>query len=166
MAEDTAVDGADAPVDAPEPERLHGALVSHRRGEPVLHPDREDLATLVRTLRDDHGYAMCLDVTAVDYLTYEGDRGLPDGVTPERFEVVAQLLSHPRNRRIRLVCEVPERDLSVPSVTATWRWSPSAMRDSALVGSPWLPVVMMQSSWSGSLSISFGWMSEPSGNVR
>ena len=31
-----------------------------------------------------------------------------------------------------------------PSFTATWRWSPRAMRESALVGSPWLPVVMMQ----------------------
>ena len=28
---------------------------------------------------------------------------MPDGVTPERFEVVANFLSHPRNRRIRVI---------------------------------------------------------------
>ena len=30
--------------------------------------------------------------------------------TPERFEVVANFLSHPRNRRIRVICEVPADD--------------------------------------------------------
>jgi NADH-quinone oxidoreductase subunit C len=120
MAEDTAVEGADAPVDAPEtdpePERRHGALVTHSRGEAVLHPDREELATLVRTLRDDHGYAMCLDVTAVDYLTYEADRGLPDGVAPERFEVVVILMSHAERRRLRLRVQVPASDPTCPSL--------------------------------------------------
>ena len=30
-------------------------------------------------------------------------------LTPERFEVVANFLSHPRNRRVRVICEVPAR---------------------------------------------------------
>ena len=44
----------------------------------------------VKALADD-GYAMCVDLTAVDYLAYPG-RPLPDGVAAERFEVVVNLL--------------------------------------------------------------------------
>ena len=40
----------------------------------------------------------------------------PAGVAPERFEVVGQLLSHPRNRRIRVICQVPADD---PAVVAS-----------------------------------------------
>ena len=35
----------------------------------------------------------------------------------ERFEVVANFLSHPRNRRLRTICEVPADDASVASIT-------------------------------------------------
>src|SRR6266511_3796472 len=39
------------------------------------------------------------------------------GVQPERFDVIANFLSHPRNRRIRAICEVTAGDASVPSLT-------------------------------------------------
>ena len=38
------------------------------------------------------GYEMLADLTAVDYLGHPGRR-LPDGVEPERFELVVMLLS-------------------------------------------------------------------------
>ena len=41
----------------------------------------------------------------------------PPGVELERFEVVANYLSHARNRRIRVICEVPADDPTVPSLT-------------------------------------------------
>ena len=73
MADDAAhEDGApaeetEAVADAPAaPETMHGALVTERRGQKVLHVAREDLPALVRTLRDEDGFLMCLDVTAVD----------------------------------------------------------------------------------------------------
>ena len=78
MADEVAVDEADAPP-AEAPELVHGAPVTWSHGQKVVHPDRADLSTLVRTLRDDDGYLMCLDVCGVDYLTYEADRGLPEG---------------------------------------------------------------------------------------
>src|SRR3546814_13484902 len=88
MADGTTDDGATAPEEqapaVPEPERDHGALVTWSHGRKVLHPTREELPTLVRTLREE-GYAMCIDVTAVDYLAHPGDRGLPEGVAPERY---------------------------------------------------------------------------------
>ena len=61
-------------------------------------PVREQLVDLVRALRDDDGFAMCLDVTAVDYLAYEAPRPLPEGIAAERFEVVVVLISHTRPR--------------------------------------------------------------------
>ena len=115
VADDTAPP-ADAPVEEPMAELLHGAPVTWSRGQQVLHPAREDLVALVRTLRDDDEFNMCLDVTAVDFLLYEGDRGLPPGVEPARFEVVVTLLSHARRDRLRLRVQVPEGEASVPSL--------------------------------------------------
>ena len=45
-------------------------------------------------------------MAAVDHLIDE-DRIVPPGVSAERYEVVANFLSHPRNRRIRTICELP-----------------------------------------------------------
>jgi NADH-quinone oxidoreductase subunit C len=112
---DNAVEAA-PPEEAPEPELLHGTPVTWSRGQRVLHPSREELASLVRTLRDDDGFNMCLDVTGVDYLAYEVDRGLPAGIPAERFEVVVTLLSHAGRERVRLRVQVPEADASAPSL--------------------------------------------------
>jgi len=100
----------------PEQEELHGAPVTWSSGQRVAHPSRADLPGLVRTLRDDDGYLMCLDVCGVDYLTYEADRGLPDGVAPERFEVVVTLISHAASDRVRLRVQVPADDPTCPSL--------------------------------------------------
>src|SRR5690242_19163515 len=56
-----------------------------------------------------------MDVTAVDHLV-DRERLVVPGVAQERFEVVANYLSHPRNRRIRTICEVPAGDASVASI--------------------------------------------------
>jgi NADH:ubiquinone oxidoreductase subunit C len=115
MADDTAVDESTAPGDA-GPELLHGAPVTWSRGQRVLHPTREELPGLVRTLRDDDGYVMCLDVCGVDYLRYDGDRGLPAGVAPERFEIVVIVISHAERHRIRIRVQIPEDDATCPSL--------------------------------------------------
>jgi NADH:ubiquinone oxidoreductase subunit C len=115
MSDDTAADEGAAP-EAPEPELVHGAVVTWSRGQKVLHPDRADLASLVRTLRDTDGYVMCLDVCGVDYLTYGTDRGLPDGIAPERFEVVVTLMSQAERNRLRIRVQVPADDPTCPSL--------------------------------------------------
>ena len=56
---------------------------------------------------------MCLDLCGVDYLAHPG-RTLPDGVEPERFEVVVTLISHREATRVRLRVQVPESDPVVP----------------------------------------------------
>jgi NADH-quinone oxidoreductase subunit C len=104
---------AEAP---PEPETRLGALVTYSRGQQVLHPSRDELVDLVRTLRDDEGFRVCVDVTAVDYIAYDAARDLPAGVVPERFEVVVGLLSHATGERVRLRVQVPADDPTCPSL--------------------------------------------------
>jgi NADH-quinone oxidoreductase subunit C len=99
-----------------EPETRGGALVTRSRGQVVLHPSREQLVALVRDLRDDEGFRVCADLTAVDYLTYPAGRGLPEGVEAQRYEIVVGLLSHERRERLRLRVQVPADDPTCPSL--------------------------------------------------
>lgn len=115
-ATDDATTEEEAPAPPPEPEKLYGVLVTHSRGQAVLHPARDELVKLVRDLRDDEGFRVCVDVTAVDYLSYESPRDLPDGVAAERFEVVVGLLSHTKRERLRLRVQVPADDPTCPSL--------------------------------------------------
>jgi NADH-quinone oxidoreductase subunit C len=108
-------EAAAAEAIAPESERLYGALVSSSCGQRVLHPERDALLATVGQLRDD-GYNQLIDVTAVDYLTHDGPRVLPDGVTAQRFELVVGLISHAKRERVRLRVQVPGDDPRVPSL--------------------------------------------------
>ena len=55
------------------------------------------------------------DVTVVDHLL-DGVRAVVVGVQPERYEVVANYLSHARNRRVRVITQVPADDPQLPSL--------------------------------------------------
>jgi NADH-quinone oxidoreductase subunit C len=109
-----AVDGDEMPA-SPEPVLRHGVAVSTSRGQEVLHPDRDSWVSVARALFDE-GYLVAVDLTAVDYLTHPG-RQLPDGVTPERFEVVASLLSHSLRSRVRLRVQIPADDPVLATLT-------------------------------------------------
>jgi len=93
-----------------------GVLTTESRGQTVLHPTREELVRVVRDLRDDEGFRVCVDLTAVDYLSFAGPRDLPEGVAPERFEIVVGLLSHHRRERVRLRVQVPADEPTCPSL--------------------------------------------------
>lgn len=94
----------------------YGVASTTSRGQTVLHPGREQLRALVRNLRDDHDFNMCVDVTVVDYAGYDKNRLLPADVLPERFELVVSLLSFRRRERLRVRVQVPEHDPVVPSL--------------------------------------------------
>ncbi|HVC71902.1 MAG TPA: NADH-quinone oxidoreductase subunit C [Acidimicrobiales bacterium] len=100
------------------------------------------------------GFAMLADLTAVDYLVHPG-RTLPDGVVPERFEVVANLLSLSAARRLRVRVQVPENAAVIASL---WDLYPGAeamerevfdMFGIRFTGHPDLTRILMPEDWEG-----------------
>ena len=87
----------------PEVPRRPGTLT-----DLVAFPPRDRYRDMVTAFRQD-GFEMCADLCAVDYLAHPG-RSLPEGVAPERFEVVVNLLSLSSKRRVRVRVQVPESD--------------------------------------------------------
>ena len=99
---------ARAPLSHEDLERELGPLAERSRQGvemPVLELRAENLLPLVTLLRDKFGFALFLDVTAVDY--------------PERsprFDVVYHFYSHRHNQRIRLKVRVPAEQPVVPTL--------------------------------------------------
>ena len=102
-------------IEAADPAaELHGCTLTISLGQQVLHVPRERYVEVVKALLAD-GYEMCADLTAVDYLLAPA-RPLPQGVEPERFELVVNLLSLHDRKRIRVRVQVPEDDAVVPTL--------------------------------------------------
>ena len=100
-AEDSGrTDAAPEHAEQAEQAELYGCPRTESRGQVVVHPTRDTYLDTVKALTDD-GYVMCVDLTVVDYLAYEG-RALPEGITAERFEVVVNFLDIEVGRRVRL----------------------------------------------------------------
>ena len=138
----------------PEPEVWHGAVVDRPLGQTVLHVRPEQYVEVAHALFEE-GFAMCLEVTGVDYLTHPG-RSLPAGVVPERFEVVAQFLDHERRERRRVRVQVPDGDPpSVPSLFDVYPGVEASERETfdmfgiEFTGHPDLTRILMPEDWEG-----------------
>ncbi len=103
---------------APIPAR-YGAALAVSAGQEVIHPARDRWLEAAAAARDD-GFDQLADLTAVDYLAYAAPRRLPPGIDPERFEVVANLLSHRDGRRLRLRVQVPAADPVLSTLFDLW----------------------------------------------
>jgi len=103
-----------AATNAAEMAGLDGLASSDARGQEVLHLTRDRYLEVATALRES-GFEMCADLCAVDYLRHL-NRPLPEGVTPERFEIVVNLLSLEHHQRVRLRVQVPEGDPVVPTL--------------------------------------------------
>jgi NADH-quinone oxidoreductase subunit C len=117
MSDPTDAAGAPAPgsvESAPESITLHGCPLVISFGQQVLHVPRDRYAAVVKSLLAD-GYEMCADLTAVDYLLAP-QRTVPPWVTPERFELVVNLLSLRDRQRIRVRVQVPADDTTVATL--------------------------------------------------
>jgi NADH-quinone oxidoreductase subunit C len=95
-------------------EQLETIPRTERNNQLVLYPSRDAYLDTVKALADD-GYTMCADVTATDYLAHF-DRALPEGIGPERFEVVTTLLDLAARRRLRLRVQIPADDPTLPTL--------------------------------------------------
>ena len=135
-------------------DRFDGAVFHDSHGQPVVYLDRAHWVEAAAMLRDDEQFTTCLDVTAVDHLA-DADRLSVAGVAPERFEVVANFLSHPRNRRIRLIAELPASDPVVASLTPLYPGVDFAEREVFdlfgidFVGHPDMTRILMPDDWVG-----------------
>jgi NADH-quinone oxidoreductase subunit C len=105
-AQDAAIEPAGPLPDVP---RAAGRATSE-----TAFPPRGRYLDLVTAYRAS-GFEQLSDLTAVDYLSHPG-RQLPEGVAPERFEVVVNLLSLSQARRVRIRVQVPASDPTVDSV--------------------------------------------------
>src|SRR5262245_24275359 len=133
---------------------FEGARATESHGQPVVYVDRAVFADVARFLRDEQEFTMCVDVTAVDHLL-AGARWEPAGVALERFEVVANFLSHARNRRIRIICQVPVSDPTMPSLTGVYPGTNFPERETydlfgiTFEGHPDLTRILMPDDWHG-----------------
>jgi NADH/F420H2 dehydrogenase subunit C len=135
--------------------RVEGAVFVESHGQPVVYVAREHFAEVAAYLRDEEQFTMLVDITAVDHLL-DGVRYEPPGVEPlERFEVVANYLSHTRNRRIRVICQVPAADPTVTSLTGVFPGANFPEREVydmfgiSFEGHPDLTRILMPDDWDG-----------------
>jgi NADH:ubiquinone oxidoreductase subunit C len=134
--------------------RFPGSVFVDSHGQAVVYVDREDIADVARMLRDDEQFTMLIDTVVVDHFV-DGARPLVAGIVPERFEVVVNFLSHTRNRRIRLICQVPESHPTAPSLTPIYPGANFPERESydlfgiAFEGHPDLTRILMPDDWHG-----------------
>jgi NADH-quinone oxidoreductase subunit C len=85
-----------------------------QRGDAVVYVKRESLLKVMKALKSDAAFKFdfLMDVFAVDYLHWE-EKAL-------RFEVVYNLFSSEKQRRLFVKAAVPERDAALDSVSSVW----------------------------------------------
>jgi NADH-quinone oxidoreductase subunit C len=93
----------------------------------------------------DAGFEVCVDVTAVDWLRQR----------PDRFEVVANLLSMQHRLRLRMITTAPRQEPTVASLVPVWPGANFAEREVydmfgiVFDGHPDLTRILMPDEWEG-----------------
>lgn len=134
--------------------RITGAPLAWSRGQPVVFPSRSTYFDTVVAFKD-ADFVTCSDLCAVDYLSAKEARQLPAGIEPERFEIVVSLLSISRMRRIRIRVQVPESDLSLPTLFFCYPGTENMEREVfdlfgiSFTGHPDMSRILMPPDWEG-----------------
>jgi NADH-quinone oxidoreductase subunit C len=141
-----------AVAEAPAPELLHGCPVTYSRGQKTVHVPKAGYLKLVGALKAD-GYNMLIDLVAVDYLATD-DRDLGDTVG-ERYEVVANLLSHSLAARIRVRVQLEADSPNVASLYDLYQGAEAMEREAydlvgiIFDGHPDLSRILLPDGWEG-----------------
>ena len=94
--------------------------IAEHAGQRFVNVKRDRVKDILRLLRDQEGFDVLTDLTAVDYLN-QGQ--------PERFCVVYNLLSLGDGRRTRVKAWVPEADPTIDTATELWKAANWAERE-------------------------------------
>ncbi len=125
-------------------EKVAGAEAGASLGDGVIRVSAAGLAELAAAARS-AGFEMCTDITAVDY----------QRVRRIRFELVINLLSLSRNRRLRILVPIPEDDPVVPSLVPVYPGANFLEREVydmfgiTFAGHPDLTRILMPDDWEG-----------------
>ena len=139
--------------DDTEPLTVHGLPAVEVRGTTVVHTDVARYAGLLQALHTE-GFRFCADLCAVDQLTNAG-RTLPDGIEPQRFEVVVTVRDLAAHRHLRVRCQVPEADTRLPSAFHLWPGTEAMEREAydlfgvVFTGHPDLSRILLPDDWEG-----------------
>ncbi|MEO0494259.1 MAG: NADH-quinone oxidoreductase subunit C [Actinomycetota bacterium] len=145
---------ADAVPEAVAVDLRYGAVLSESRGDVVLHATVDTYLEVCTEAHAD-GFDQLIDLTAVDYLTYAGDRTLPGGLVAERFEVVTSLINHVHRERIRIRTQVSAEDAAIPSLFDLWPGSEYLEREAfdmfgiTFTDHPDMSRILMPEDWVG-----------------
>ncbi|HEX9847781.1 MAG TPA: NADH-quinone oxidoreductase subunit C [Acidimicrobiia bacterium] len=113
-------------------------------GQDVARVPSDDWLAFARAAKD-AGFEVCIDVTAVDWMRQR----------PERYEVVANLLSMSGRTRLRLITTVGREEPTIDSVTPIWPGANYAEREVYdmfgihFAGHPDLTRILMPDDWEG-----------------
>ena len=131
--------------------------VSGRVADDVRFVLKAEYLKTITALRSE-GFEMCVDLTAVDYLTHPGRSISPEvasQITLERFELVVNLLSLSQRRRVRLRIQVSESDPVVDSAFDVYPGTEAMEREVfdmfgiKFNGHPDLTRILMPEDWQG-----------------
>lgn len=132
---------------------MYGSPLIESTGQSVLFVAKDRYSDTIRSLALD-GFEMCVDLTAVDFLTHPG-RTLPVDITAERFEVVVNLLSMRHRKRLRLRVQVSEADATIDSAFEIYPGTEAMEREVfdmfgiAFNNHPDLTRILMPEDWDG-----------------
>ena len=121
-----------------------GCELVESHGQDVIRVDREHWLDVAAAAKE-AGFEVCVDVTAVDRLRSR----------PERYEIVANLVSIRHRLRLRLVTTAPREDPTVASLVPVWPGANFAEREVfdmfgiVFDGHPDLTRILMPDDWEG-----------------
>jgi len=143
----------EAEVEADGPLTVHGLPAVEVRGTTVVHTDSARYRSLIEALHAD-GFRFCADLCAVDHLR-NGQRTLPEGIDPQRFEVVLTVRDLAAHRHLRVRCQVSEADTRLPTAFQLWPGTEAMEREAydlmgiVFTNHPDLTRILLPDDWEG-----------------
>jgi NADH-quinone oxidoreductase subunit C len=125
-------------------EGLEAAVVEDSHGQVVVRLDPSDWRSFAEVAKA-AGFEVCVDVTAVDWMRQR----------PERYEVIANLLSMEHKLRLRMITALGRVDPKVDSLVPLWPGANFAEREVydmfgiEFEGHPDLTRILMPDDWDG-----------------